>query len=166
MQARSKGSVYAVAVRDREDLWLICRIRRSTTGIYFLIPRDDPDWDPHASYHQDGQRHVKDRGGKYIAAQRQRLDESFRGAESLFAMALPPGQTDRLKTPCKPEEFSAVFEIDREFFLPEEDHALVVDLVEPGQDVLTGPWREVVMQRLITDGTPWIVVTLWRGFSF
>jgi hypothetical protein len=158
--------MYAVAVRDRGDLWLLCRIRRPRGGdIYVLLPRDEPGWDPHASYHQDGMRHVRSHNGRYLLDQRQRPDESFQGAESVFALAIQPGEVGLLKTPCTPEQFSDVFEINRQHLPLEEHHTLAVDLVEPGHEALTGPWREVVVQKWFRDAVPWILVTLWRGFT-
>lgn len=166
MEANFDGFMYAVAVRDREELWLVCRVRRSSGGdIYVLFPRDEPGWDPHASYHQNGMRHVRSHGGRYLANQRQRLDGSFRGAESVFALAIQPGEAALLTTPCSPGRFSEVFEIAREQLPPEEHHTMSVDLVEPGYDALTGPWREVVVQKYFRDAVPWILVTLWRGFT-
>lgn len=165
--ASAEGSMYAVAIRDHEDLRLVCRIRRSPgRDVYVLFPRDEPGWDPHASYHRDGVRHVRAHGGRYLVDQRQRPDESFRGAESVFALALQPGEVPRLKTPCRTDRFSEVFEIAGENFPPEEHHTLVVDLVEPGHGALAGPWREVVAQRSFRDNVPWILVTLWRGLRF
>lgn len=159
--------MYAVAVRDREDLWLLCRIRRSRRGdIYVLLPRDEPGWDPHASYHQDGMRHVRSHNGRYQLDQRQRPDASFQGADSVFALAVQPGEVvGLLKTPCTPEQFSDVCEINRKRLPVEEHHALAVDLVEPGYEALAGPWREVVVQKWFRDAVPWILVTLWRGFT-
>jgi hypothetical protein len=158
--------MYAVAVRDREDLRLLCRIRRSRErDIYVLLPRDEPGWDPHASYHQDGTRHVRSHGRRFLIDHRQTPDETFRGAESVFALALQPGEVALLRIPCRPTEFSDVFEIGREHFLPREHHTLAVDLVEPGHHALAGPWREVVMQKWFRDTVPWILVTLWRGFT-
>ena len=155
MRTGVEGFMYAVAVRDREDLWLLCRVRRSRErDVYVLLPRDEPGWDPHASYHQDGVRHVRSQGGRYLVDQRQRPDETFRGAESVFALAVQPGEVALLQTPCKSEQFSDVFEIGREHFPLEEHHALAVDLVEPGHDALTGPWREVVLQKSFRDAVP------------
>ncbi len=159
--------VYAVAVRHNADLWLLCRIRRSPRGdVYFRIPRDEPDWDPHASYHQDGTRHVKSHDCRYIISNLQRPDQFFRGTESLYAMAIQPGEVTLLQTPCMPEEFSEVFEIDHPQIPPEEHHTLAVDLVEPGYSAIPVLGREAIVQRTFSDASPWILVTLWRGMPF
>jgi hypothetical protein len=49
MSRLSDGTMYAVALRAPDGLWLLARIRRSKAGdVYYLIPRDDPEWNPHA----------------------------------------------------------------------------------------------------------------------
>src|SRR5438876_12352570 len=46
---------YAVAVREGVDMWLALWVRRSPKGeVFVLLPRTDPVWDPHTSYHLDG----------------------------------------------------------------------------------------------------------------
>ncbi len=162
----AEGPMYAVAVREHTDLWLLCRIRRSSKGdVYVLFPRDEPSWDPHASYHKDGSRHVRSHGGKYLTNQCQKPDESFRGAESVFALAIQPGEAGMLNVPCAPGDFSDVFEIAGEQLPREEHHTLAVDLVEPGTGATAGPWREIVIQKSFRDALPWILVTLWRGLT-
>ena len=159
--------VYGVAVRHDADLRLLCRIRRSPRGdVYFRLPRDEPDWDPHASYHQDGRRHVKSHDGTYLISQLQRPDEVFRGTEGLYAMAIQPGEVMLLRTQCRPEEFSEVFEIDYAEIPREEHHTLAVDLVEPGYSAIPVLGREAIVQRIFRDAAPWILVTLWRGMLF
>lgn len=164
---RLNERLYAVALRDSEGLWLLSRIRRSRKGdVYVLFPRDEPGWNPHASYHHDGTRHVRSHGGRYLVDQRPRPDATtFRGVESVFALALPPGDVALIRTPCQTHEFSDVFEIGREHLPLEESHALAVDLVEPGHGALAGRWREVVTQQSFRDAVPWVLVTLWRGFT-
>ena len=161
------GTIYAVAIRNGDGLWLLARIRRSRTGdIYFLIPRDAPDWNPHASYHQSGASHVRSYNWKHLSTQRQKPDASFRGVETVFALAIPPGEAALHKTPCVTGEFNDVFEIPSEQFPQGEHHTLVVDLVEPGKTPALGPWRDMVVQKSFQDAVPWILATLWRGMAF
>jgi hypothetical protein len=162
--AALQDSVYGVAVRHDADLRLLCRIRRSANGdVYFLIPRDEPGWNPHASYHRDGTRHVRSHGGRYLISQIQRPDHSFRGTENLFAMAIQPGEVALLQTQCMAEEFSEVFEIDHPQIPPEEHHTLAADLVEPGYSAIPVLGTEAIVQRTFRDASPWILVTLWGG---
>jgi hypothetical protein len=143
---------------------LLCRIKRSRKGdAYFLMPRDEPGWDPHASYHRDGTRHVRSHGGKFLVSKVQKPDGSFRGTEGLYAMAIQPGEVPLLNTPCAREEFSEVFEIGGEQLPIEEHHTLAVDLAEPGYSDILVLGKEIVAQKSFQDSSPWILVTLWRG---
>jgi hypothetical protein len=157
--------MYAVALRDGDALRLLCRIRRARgPNVYVLLPREEPDWNPHASYHRDGTRHVRSFDGRFLIDQRQPLDAmTFRGVEGVFALALRPGMVDVPTTPCRAEQFSEVFDLGREQFSVDEQHTLAVDLVEPGHDALAGLGREIVAQRRFREGVPEILVTLWRG---
>ena len=161
----TSGTTYAVSVKSATGPRLLCRLRRAPTGIYFLIPRDDPGHDVHASYHVDGMCHVKSYGDKMFRTQRQRLDGHFRGAEPLFALAIPPGEESLLTIPCRAEQFAGVFELGREHFTSGAHHTLTVDLVEPNSAALPGPWQEQIWQESIRDAVPWILTTLWRGLS-
>jgi len=156
--------MYAVAVRHDADLQLLCRIRRSKTGdVYFLIERDEFFGDPHASYHRSGTRHVKSHNHTYFTSHIQKPDQSFRGTEPVFAMAIQAGEVTKLQTPCLSEQFSEVFEIDCIQMPPEEHHTLAVDLIEPGHSAIPVLGKEAVVQRSFRDAAPWILVTLWRG---
>src|SRR5262245_40115290 len=53
LKARPGEKLYAVAVREGDDLWLVLWIRRNRKGEFFvMVPRAKRDWDPHTSYHQ------------------------------------------------------------------------------------------------------------------
>lgn len=161
----TSADTYAVSVSNGGSKLLLCRLRRAPTGIYFLIPLEDPRRDVHASYHVDGKRHVKSYGGKMFVTQCQRLDGPWRGAESLFALAIQPGEEARLTIACQPATFAGVLDIPYNTFSPGHHHTLTVDLVEPGHAALPGPWREIVWQATVNDAVPWLLVTLWRGLA-
>ncbi len=167
MPGPSDGTMYAVAVRDDNGLRLLARVRRSKAGdIYFLIPRDDPDWNPHASYHQSGASFVRSYKWKHLSTQRQKPNCTFRGVKTVFALAIQPGEVALHTTPCVVGEFNEVFEIPSNQFPQAEHHTLVVDLVEPGNSAAAGPWKEIVLQKSFQDAVPWILITLWRGMAF
>ena len=165
MPQPSEGAVYAVAIRNSDGLWLLARIRRSRSGIYFLMQRDPPGWNPHASYHQSGISQVRSYGWTHFRTQGQRPDATFRGVATVFSMAIPPGEEALYKTPCDTGKFDDVFQIPKEQFLPGEPHTLVADIVEPGMAAAPGPWRDIVVQKSFQDAVPWILVTLWRGLA-
>jgi hypothetical protein len=57
--------LYGVAICDGAKLWLTLWVRRGRQGdIYVMIPRGDRSWDPHTSYHRDGNFHSKSFGKK------------------------------------------------------------------------------------------------------
>src|SRR6266852_8321473 len=110
----TSSTIYALSVKSSTGPRLLCRLRRAPTGIYLLIPQGDPRHNVHVSYHVDGMHHVKSYGAKMFPTQRQRLDEHFRGAEPLFALAIPAGYESLLTIPCRAEQFAGVFELGRE----------------------------------------------------
>jgi hypothetical protein len=50
---------------------------------YVVIPRNDGEWNPHASYHRDGTFHSKSFNHKMSSSKRQPLTEAFKGCEPL-----------------------------------------------------------------------------------
>ncbi len=156
--------MFGVAVRDDSGLRLLASVCRSKAGdVYFLIPRDDPEWNVHASYHESGESHVRSYRWTYLRTRRQRPNSSFHGAECVFALAIPPGEVALHTTPYDVREFNDIFEIPNNQFRPAEHHTLVVDLIEPGAAATGGTWKEIVLQKTIQDAVPWILITLWRG---
>jgi len=157
-------TIYAVSVESSTGPRLLCRLKRAPSGIYLLIPGEDRRHNVHVSYHVDGRHHIKSYGDKVFRPQKkQRLDGPFRGAEPLFALAIPPGYESHLTIPCRSEQFPAVFELGCEHFTSGAHHTLTVDLVEPNSAALPGPWQEQIWQESIRDAVPWILTTLWRG---
>ena len=108
---------YAVSVESATGPRLLCRLARRNSGIYLMIPREDPGFsiihghkcikiDAHVSYHTDGEYHVKSYGRGMVSAShpQHRLDKDFHGAVPLYAHAIPPGDESLLTTPCQPEK--------------------------------------------------------------
>jgi hypothetical protein len=62
MNYRRSETQYAIAVREGAELLQTHTIRRSKTGIYLIFLRDNPEHDPHTSYHTDGKYHDKSFG--------------------------------------------------------------------------------------------------------
>jgi hypothetical protein len=70
LKARPGEKLYAVAVRDGDNLWLVLWIRRNRTGEFFvMVPRSKEGWDPHTSYHRDGTFHSKSFNRKHVVAE-------------------------------------------------------------------------------------------------
>jgi hypothetical protein len=149
---------YAVAVRERSDLWLTLWVRRSAKGEFFvLLPRADRS-DIHASYHLDGAFHLKNDGNKFSGPQkRQPLTGTFRGSEPLVAFAgYGPKSIGAI---CDPTAFSGVVEIPSGILGPRNGQ-ISVDLVEPGVQPSDNSFITVVRQEVFRDVVPWVVITV------
>lgn len=155
--------MYAVAVRDSGDLYLILRIRRSPSGdVYHLVPRDRKDWNPHTSYHSSGQFHAKGYGRKALVLQRQQPDSKFSGNENVTTIGIAADEHRANGILC-PEEFDEVFEIPLGELRPERYRThLSVDLTEPGGQAIITPGATILRQKAFQDAEPWIMVTLFE----
>lgn len=183
---RSNRKMYAVAIRDSDGLWLFARISCSIggakAGVSVLPPRDDPRFstgtppvasNPHSTYHRNGEFHFRSYSGlpgnkPFLAAQRQKLDASFSGSESVWPLPIQPGEAVQHQTRCVAAEFQDVCEILVGQLPQEEHHTIAVDLVERGATrPAHGPWRQVITQKSFPDLVPQIsiLVTLWRGMT-
>src|SRR5947208_8529391 len=88
--------MFAVAVRDRNDLFLWIRLRRAAgTDIYYVLPtgrEDDPEWkkwNPHGSWHKDGRLHHKSFDQKNLPVEeRKKPDAEFDGTHNLITRGL------------------------------------------------------------------------------
>jgi hypothetical protein len=145
---------YAVAVREGPDLWLTLWVRRSKRGEFFvMVPRNDPGWDVHTSYHLDGTLHMKSFGHKTMSSKLQPLTGTFRGTAHLGANG--GHGPKRVGAICDPADFSGVVEVAPGVLGP-RDGTVVVDLVEPGCEPIT--WWNVVQQEVFRDTVPWVVI--------
>jgi hypothetical protein len=119
---------YAVAGREDSGLWLTLWVRRSKKGEFFvMVPRGDPGWDVHTSYHLDGTLHMKSFGHKSVTKKLQPLTGTFRGTEHLGAnLGHGPKHVGAI---CDPADFTGVVEVAPSVLGP-RDGSVVVDLVE------------------------------------
>jgi hypothetical protein len=160
---RKQSHMYAVAVRDGDELFLFCRIRRAVTGdIYVTIPRSVPDWSPHVSYHASGQYHVKSYDHPYHVSHWQRPDANFQTTRNMSTMGIAASEPRITNAPCKVEDYTEVFEIPIRDLRPEMHRTMLsVDLTEPsGQPIIT-PGARILRQAIFQDVVPWIMVTLF-----
>jgi len=149
--------IYAVAVRD-SGLWLTLWVRRSWKKEFFVfMPRPDGS-NPHASYHVDGRYHHKSDGRTFGQRQLQRLDQLFKGTETLGGWGghSPKG----VGAVCDPNAFAGVVELPPGVLGP-RDGDVLVDLVEPGCTPITWP-GEIVREEIFKDAEPWIVIRVFR----
>jgi len=145
---------YAVAVCEGSGLWLTLWVRRSKKGEFFvMVPRNDPGWDVHTSYHLNGMLHMKSHGHKRISKKLQPLAGTFRGTEHLGAdLGAGPKRVGAI---CDPAAFSGVVKVAPGLLGPGHG-SVVIDLVEPGCAPL--PCPNVVQEEVFRDTIPWVVI--------
>ena len=159
---RNQKRMYAVAVRDGQELFLCCRIRRTVTGdVYVMIPHPDPDWNPYISYHASGHYHVKD-DHPYHVSHWQTPDANFQSTRNISTMGIAAGEPRITNLPCKVEDYAEVFEISVSELRPEMYRTMLsVDLTEPSGQPIINPGARILRQAIFQDSIPWIMVTLF-----
>ena|SRR2546422_3230005 len=163
----TKDTRFAVAVRDGGDLWLFLSLMRDRKGnVYVFWPRDEPDWNPHASHHASGRAHQKSFGKAFISRIRQKPDAAFSGTEQIVTTPVYLSGVRANHKPCRKVKYGGgVFEIGAGEISPMMNDcrtAVAIDLVSPGAPALVQPWSEVVRQHVFTDAVPHILITLWN----
>jgi hypothetical protein len=113
LKARPGEKLFAVAVREGDDLWLVLWVRRGRKNgdleFFVMVPRTKRGWDPHTSYHRDGKFHSKSFNRKHLVQQRQPLTGTFRGTEHLGAYGgYGPKSVGAI---CDPSAFAGVVEV-------------------------------------------------------
>jgi hypothetical protein len=165
MRKSVTGKIYAVAVRDACDLFLLARIRRSAKGdIYIVYARSEPkDFDPHTSYHASGHLHDKWFGFKFMVREGPRPDASFRGTLNLRRLSVDPKVPRANNIKCDPARFSEVFEIPvNEVRVGRSPTSISLDLTEPGVQPSFPLGAHVLRQAVFQDVEPWILVTVFE----
>ena len=153
---------YAVAVRESAGLWLVLWVRCSQNGEFFVMkPMGDRGWNPHTSYHLNGNLHRKSRGRKvFPPKKRQPLTGVFRGCEPIFMYgSFAPKSVGAV---CDPTDFTGVVEV-APCILGPRDGTVAVDLVEPGHMPTDyTQCGEIVTQKVFLEVTPNVVITVLR----
>ena len=149
--------LYAVAVREGSDLWLAMWVRHSRKGEFFaMLPRQDREWDAHASYHLDGNLHIKNDGGKLVN-KCQPLTSNFQGTQPLVTFAgHGPKSVGAI---CDPTAFTAVVEIPPGILGP-RDGQITVDLVAPNCQPPANPWTKIARREVFHDQFPGVMITV------
>jgi len=153
--------LYAVAVEDAVGCWLALWVKRSRKGDYFVfLPRNEGQWNPHASWHANGRFHHKTYDYRMAFQQRQRPDASFQGSENMILTPLS-ADVPTLGAECIREEFDGalVVSVSR---LAARQHLVSVDLAEAGHCEVVQPGSRLVEQHVFNTVIPSVVVTLWE----
>ena len=101
--------LYAVAVRDDADLWLLTWVRRSKENEFFMmLPRPDPSNDARASLHADGRFHL--RGSDFTVLKRERVkpDANFKGHVQMTMTPISLTTGRNVMAVCDPAYFTDV----------------------------------------------------------
>src|SRR6266487_3861259 len=139
--------MFAVAVRDGADLFLWLRIRRAASGIYYVFAtgrEEEPDWkkwNPHGSYHKNGQFHHKSFDQKMLPQeQHQKPDSNFQGTKQMVTRPISSDEPRLVGVICDPTKFDEV--------------------TEPGGQAIITPGGKILLQHAFADTIPWILVTV------
>jgi hypothetical protein len=157
---------YGVAISEGSTLWLTLWVKcRPDGAIFVMLPREDPDLDPHASYYCDGTIHFKNllkRGGYHEKAFRARkgqpLTAAFRGVQPFVNLV---GHGKGSGVVCDPKAFDGVVEVEPGVLAPHHG-SVSVDLVEPGYAPkydLRVPKRRTFPRGVL----PSVVITIWAN---
>ena len=158
---------YAAAVRDRATLFLFMWIKRSESGdFYVFLPRpDDTSIDAHASYHADGQYHVKSHGTpKIMHRRKQKPADQFTGTEYLLDQKLTQTGPRSIGQVCLEEDWSGVFEIPGSDLGdgPSHNTHLSADLIASGAVPSLVPNARVIRQVQYRAYCPFLILTLYE----
>jgi hypothetical protein len=156
---------HAVIMEDGTFVLVVSRRFKKREGVwecFVLMQRDndpdpnEPDWDPHATYHADGTYHQKSFNQKFMVQQRQPLNQ-FKGSEHL-------GQFQGMGLAvCNPANFTSVLTVPNGA-LTSMSGSVLVDLVEPG--VLPAAshrqnlGQTIIVEKTYTECSPWVVVAI------
>jgi len=81
---------------------------------------------------------------------------TFRGREHLGSYA---GHGKASGAVCDPSAFTGVVEVPPGVLGPLHG-SVTVDLVEPGHEPASFPWKRIVYRQTFKDAVPWVVITV------
>jgi hypothetical protein len=162
----TKDTLFAIAVRDGEDLWLFLWIKRSPKGdVYVFWPIDEEVRNPHASYHASGRRHYKSFKKAFLPRMLQKPTVVFSGTEQIVTTGIWLQVARVMAKPCRPENYDGgIFEIDASEISPVLQDCrtqVAIDLVSPDAPPLVSPPSAILRRVVFTDAVPHLSITLW-----
>ena len=160
----------AVAIRDRNDLFLATYFRRSPKGeIFGMRPikdqRSEPKkWNPHWSLHKNGKIHHKSYDKKITASERQlpEPNSNFQGAFNADYFDLARHEPRASGYSCDRSDYSDVMEVQASLLSTRQGETYIsVDLTGPeGAPSVNTSDGEILAQRRFDDALPWILVSV------
>jgi hypothetical protein len=156
--------MYAIAVRDGGSLFLFLRVKRNAKNeVFVLSPRDEEDWDPHASFHSDGTLHQKSYDHKSLVRSVGCSPAAISETLNLQTLGIAADEVLAINCSCDPIKFSQVFEIPITELSSDKYRTIIsVDATPPGGQPTITKGARVLMQWTKKDSVPWIVVSLFE----
>jgi hypothetical protein len=162
---------WAIVVRHQTGLRkLFWRIRRSAAGDIYQIDALGQAYDrvagtafnPHLSYHADGELHLKSYDQADVVQQRQRPDDAFQGTGIGIGEPVD-GMVSSQLPDFEPDHFDGCFEIPIEILDATPGYQQIhLDFAAPGVDPPGHDMGErAIRQFRITDASPHLVVSLF-----
>ena len=165
--------MFAVAVRDGDDLFLWIQLRRAASnGIYYVLPtgREDDQkwkkWNPHGSWHKDGSLHHKSVDEK-VPGPSCNSDPTLnsRALSNIISRPIKADEPRAFGVHCDRLKFSDVMEIPAIIISQKRDETYYLrpstwanPVVQP---MLMGGQEKILMQRVFNDAIPHITVTVY-----
>jgi hypothetical protein len=160
--------MFAIAVRDGDDLFLWIRIRRAAKGdIYYMFPtgRTGPEWkkwDPHGSLHKDGNLHHKSYDRKMFPAKSQVPNSDFKGSMNMITRPTASDEPRAFGEICDPTKFSEIVEVPNGILSAKHYETYVsIDLTDAnGVPSINTSDGQILAQKVFKDSVPWIMVSV------
>jgi hypothetical protein len=158
--------MFAVAIRDGQDLFLWLRIRRSKRGeVFCMLPTGSEDklkWNRHLSYHKNGNVHYKSLGKKRFSLTGQKPDADIRGTTPPFAWDIRSDSLQDFGVICNPKEFCDVMEVPAALISPANprDTFVSVQLTESDGQADIADGCQILRQQAFNDAIPVILVSV------
>jgi hypothetical protein len=161
--------MFAVAIRDGDDLFLWMRLRRaSATDVYCMRAIEEEQWkkhkwNPHVSLHKCGQLHHKSYNRKFGAKQASKPDDSFKDTINFDYAPIASGDARARGVICDHSEFSEVMAVPVGMLrLTEYETYISVDLTEQDgpASVNTAAEGKILAQSRFADAVPNFLVSV------
>jgi len=160
--------MFAVAIRDGDDLFLWIRIRRAADGdIYYIFPtgREGAEWkkaNPHGSLHKDGTLHHKSFNRKMSRKRIQKPDANFKGPVNFVTRPIASNEPRLFGVICNPAEFDEVMEVPVGILSAKryETHVSIDVTESGGSPSLNTSDGQILAQHTFQDSLPWILVSV------
>ncbi len=157
--------LYAIAIKDNNDLFLMFSITRSDQGDYYVNFNENySGHKPHSSYHQSGQLHHKSHNKKVFPKRQSQPTANFSGSEVIITTSIKKGEGRAWNVQCEPKNYTNIMIIEDEILIPQFGYNFEVEIVEPGTNpwISSYPFAKIVQQQTFKTPGPWVIATLYQ----